>query len=239
MHRNEWNKEDFLTLRLYSPDNPLDRGPAGLDEVLDFVDALDESLRPDQVDLSPKRKYSRKLLHQKLHECRSLVGADIHLARTHPPEVELSFSFLDRGTEHKRFTLELTLKPFALVREEGQTEGYAHRFVSLVRAFAERFPLSKGMAHGFIDYYVAEEESRMRTEEPKPLLEQVYWLNVYGPRMVDQLGRQHLMTTPCAHMEELPGGAVLWLTRPTPADFESEEARLAQARALVHLPAPS
>jgi hypothetical protein len=36
-------------------------------------------------------------------------------------------------------------------------------------------------------------------------------------------------------MEALPGGTTLWLTRPTPADFDSEEARLAQSRALVHL----
>jgi hypothetical protein len=64
---------------------------------------------------------------------------------------------------------------------------------------------------------------------------EAYWLNVYGPRLVEELGRQRMLSTPAAHLEELPGGAMLWLTRPTPADFASEEARLAQARALVHL----
>jgi hypothetical protein len=44
-----------------------------------------------------------------------------------------------------------------------------------------------------------------------------------------------VLSVPCWHLEELPGGGVLWLTRPTPADFDTEEARQVQARALVHL----
>jgi hypothetical protein len=74
-----------------------------------------------------------------------------------------------------------------------------------------------------------------RYEEPKPIPEDAYWLNVFGPRLVEQLGHERMRALPAAHKEELPGGAVLWLTRPTPADFDSEEARQAQARALVHL----
>jgi hypothetical protein len=69
---------------------------------------------------------------------------------------------------------------------------------------------------------------------PKRVYE-AHWLNLYGPRMVDEIGRQRVLSTPAFLLEELPGGAVLWLTRPTPGDFASEEARLAQARALVHL----
>jgi hypothetical protein len=69
---------------------------------------------------------------------------------------------------------------------------------------------------------------------PRPIYE-AFWLNVYGPEMVRVLGRERVLSTPAAHLEELPGGAVLWLTRPTPVDFASEEARLVQARALVHL----
>jgi hypothetical protein len=44
-----------------------------------------------------------------------------------------------------------------------------------------------------------------------------------------------VLSTPAAHLEELPHGGVILLTRPTPADFDSEDGRVAQARALVHL----
>jgi hypothetical protein len=235
MRKDEWNKEDFLLLELDSPLSPLDRGHAGLDEVLDFVESLDVRLRPDQVELSRKRKYSRQLLHEKLPECRFMVGTNIFLARSRPPDLHLRFCFLDKVHQETRFELKLDIKPFSIFQDEDQAEEYAHQFVSLVRAFAHRFPLNGGMAHSFIDYFVVEEERRMRHEEPALVPEQVYWLNVYGPRLVEQLGRQRVLSTPCAHLEALPGGAVLWLTRPTPADFDSEEARLAQARALVHL----
>lgn len=235
MHKNEWNREDHFLLRLYSSANPLDRGLEGLDDVLDLIDALDVRLRPDQIHFSRKRKYSRQLVHEKLHDCKSMVGTDIYLARAKPPHMELALHFLDTRTEAQRFTFELTIKPFAAIHAEGQTEEYARSFVSLVRAFAQRFPFSQGMAHSFLDYYLSNESHLMRNYEPKPIYEQAYWLNVYGPRLVEQLGRQRVLSTPCAHLEELPGGAILWLTRPTPADFDSEEARLAQARALVHL----
>ena len=235
MHKNDWNKEDHFFLRLHSPINPLDRGHAGLDDVLDLVDSLDIQLRPNLIHLSHRRKYSRQLVHENLHECKSMVGSDIYLVRSRPPLEELSFNFLDKVTEDKRFTLDLTLKPFAVVREQDQTEEYARCFISVVRSFAQRFPLTHGLAHGFIDYYVVNEAHLMRHYASKPIHEVAYWLNVYGPRLVEQLGRERVLSVPCAHLEELPGGAVLWLTRPTPADFDSEEARLAQARALVHL----
>lgn len=48
MHPNDWNKGDNFTLRLYSPANPLDRGQAGLDEVLDFVESLTQLFRVAQ-----------------------------------------------------------------------------------------------------------------------------------------------------------------------------------------------
>jgi hypothetical protein len=44
-----------------------------------------------------------------------------------------------------------------------------------------------------------------------------------------------MLSTPAHRVEELPDGSVLLVTWPTAADFASEEARQAQARALVHL----
>jgi hypothetical protein len=72
-------------------------------------------------------------------------------------------------------------------------------------------------------------------DAPLERLDEMYWLNVLGKPLVDGLGQERVLSTPAAHLEELPNGSVLFLTRPTPADFDSEEARVAQARALVHL----
>jgi hypothetical protein len=44
-----------------------------------------------------------------------------------------------------------------------------------------------------------------------------------------------MLSTPAWRVEELPNGSVLLVTWPTAADFASEEARIAQARAYVHL----
>ncbi|MFL5358646.1 hypothetical protein [Archangium sp.] len=234
MHRDEWNKQDEFTLELYSPANLLDRGREGVDAVLDFIESIDAELRPQTIYLSRKRKYSRQLVHEQLDECR--VGANISfiLGRSQPVDESLLIDLIEPGNEDTRFALDLTLRPFASVRETGRTEEHTHRLLSLVRTFAQRFPISYGLAHSRTDFYLSSDPHRTNPFSPKRVYE-AYWLNVYGPQLVEELGRQRLLSTPAAHMEELPGGAVLWLTRPTPADFDSEEARLAQARALVHL----
>jgi hypothetical protein len=234
MHSHDWNKQDNLTLRIYSPINPLNRGHEGLDAVLDFVESLALEIRPDRLYLSRSRKYSRQLVNERLHECSSGTKTGINLHRSRPPDADLWLSFFDQGSEDTHLGIELKIRPFAFFREEGRATQRAHHLISLVRAFAQRFPLSYGLAHSSTDFHLGGDPHRTGHHEPKCVYE-VYWLNVYGPRMVEQLGRQRLLSTPAAHIEELPGGAVLWLTRPTPADFDSEDARLAQARALVHL----
>ncbi|QAT88243.1 hypothetical protein EJ065_6718 [Corallococcus coralloides] len=61
------------------------------------------------------------------------------------------------------------------------------------------------------------------------------WLNVFGPKLVERTGRERMLSTPAHHVEELSNGSVLLVLRPTAADFASDEARVAQARAHVHL----
>jgi hypothetical protein len=234
MHSDDWNKEDDFTLRLFSPRNPLDREHEGLDEVLDFVESLDVQLRPNLVYVSRDRKYSRQLVHERLPEFRAGTSTSIYFAHSRRRHEEWGFKFFDQGSEDTRFRLGLTLKPFSVVRQEGRTEERAQQLISLVRAFAQRFAISYGLAHSTIDFNQGSDPHQTNSSAPKGVYE-AYWLNVYGPRLVEQLGRERVRSVPCAHLEELPGGAVLWLTRPTPADFDSEEARLAQARALVHL----
>ncbi|MGZ3457879.1 MAG: hypothetical protein ACXU86_05160 [Archangium sp.] len=106
--------------------------------------------------------------------------------------------------------------------------------MSLVRALASRLPLSYGLAHSDTDQFLDTDPEHPGPPIP-PRVERMHWLNVYGPHLVETIGRERVLSTPAFLVEELPHGAVLVLTRPTPVDFASEEARLAQARALVHL----
>jgi hypothetical protein len=67
------------------------------------------------------------------------------------------------------------------------------------------------------------------------VLDRVFWLNVFGPKLVESVGRQRMLSTPAHRVEELPNGAILLVTWPIAADSASQEARLAQSRAHAHL----
>jgi hypothetical protein len=230
----EWNKDDEFTLRLYSPADPLARGFAGLEDVLEAIESLDDSLRPDRMNLTRRTlKYSRQMLRKRLHEAYIGANASFSLSRSQPPVVSQWLSLWPEGGD-ARFVLKLRLAPFSYLREKASAEERAKHFLSLVRDLAQRLPLSYGLGHSQTDFYLSTDPHGENSGAPKRVYE-AYWLNVYGPRMVEELGRERVLSTPALLMEELPGGAVLWLTRPTPVDFNSEEARSAQARALVHL----
>ncbi|WP_224366367.1 hypothetical protein [Hyalangium versicolor] len=212
----------------------MERGFEGLEKVLEAIESLDPGVRPDKMRFSgPRLNYSRKALRKRLHE--SYIGEtfSLMLMRSQPPETVISFA--SRTNEEGVFcSLTLDLLPFSFLREPGQPERRAEHLVSFVRAMASCLPLTFGLGHSFTDLRLGTDPSVRDLSTPRPIYE-TFWLNVYGPATVQAIGRQHLLSTPAALMEELPHGAVLWLTRPTPADFDSEEARLAQARALVHL----
>lgn len=236
MSPEEWNKSDDFLLEVFSSINPLDRGFEGLEPLLDVIESLDEELRPDELHLLSRRrplKYSRQLLRKRFQEILGIDTTDIMLTRSQPPKARLT---LDTRTDEQGApcSIKLNLDPFSFLCEPGRAAHRAEHFISFVRALAACLPLSHGLGHSRTDFWLS---SDPLAKDPlaTPRVQEVFWLNVYGPRMVEELGRERVLSTPCAHMEELPHGAVLWLSRPTPADFDSEEARLAQARALVHL----
>ncbi|HYO53573.1 hypothetical protein [Archangium sp.] len=235
MHPDEWNKSDILDFELFSPVNPFDRGHEGLDEVLDVVESVDEELRPGKISFERGRKpkYSRQLMHESLPEFQFMEHTSIFLNCARVPDAyfDIHGSTNDEGS---RFSLTLRIIPFAWCREPGKEEERAARLVSLVRTLASRLPLSYGLAHSDTDCLLDTDPENPGPSVP-PQVERMHWLNVYGPRMVEALGRERVLSTPALLVEELPHGAVLVLTRPTPVDFASEQARLAQARALVHL----
>jgi hypothetical protein len=237
MNSTEWNKADRFELELHSPVYPLKQGVDGLGEVLDVIESIDE-LRPDKLSVIKRRmKYSRQALRKHIDKATG-VGGDTRflLFRSRPPDAFWWISCFE-GTENARFSLDFRVNPFDWFREPGKEAERAAQCLDIVRALAARLPLSYGYAHSVTDYHLGP-EFPLLYKDRNPVPEQAigtYWLNVYGSRLVEAMGRERVLSVPAAHVEELPHGAVLFLTRPTPADFDSEEARLAQARALVHL----
>ncbi|HYH98544.1 hypothetical protein [Hyalangium sp.] len=234
MSPDEWNKSGRFLLELFSSTNPMDRGFEGLEKVLEVIESLDPELRPDKMRiLGPRLNYSRQALRKRLHKAYIVDTFSLMLVRSQPPEVMVEF--VSRTNDAGGYSsIEMYLQPFSFLREPGQAERRAGHLVSFVRAMASCLPLTFGLGHSFTDLCLGTDPTVKDLSTPRPIYE-TFWLNVYGPAMVQAIGRQRLLSTPAVLIEELPGGAVLWLTRPTPADFDSEEARLAQARALVHL----
>jgi hypothetical protein len=138
------------------------------------------------------------------------------------------------GTADASFSVELRISPYALLREQERVEARTSQILAFVRALAANLPLSHGLGHSAVDIAVSSDPRASDVRASVGVFE-AFWLNLYGPQLMDQLGRTRVLSTPASLVEQLPGGAFLLLTRPTPADFDSEEARLAQARALVHL----
>src|SRR5688572_19692842 len=109
----EWNKDDEFTLRLYSPADPLARGFAGLEEVLEVIESLDGSLRPDRMNLTKRTlKYSRQMLRKRLHEAYIGTNVSFSLSRSQPPVVSQWLSLLPEGGD-ARFILKLRIVPFS------------------------------------------------------------------------------------------------------------------------------
>lgn len=235
MSPDEWNKSDELQLELISSANPFERGHEGLDDVLGALDSACAELRPSKVSFERggKKKYSRQLMDERFAEFQQEGNTFLIFTCAGPPEAYYTIQGYE-GDEDSRFSLRLYVKPFSWFTEPRKQEERAAYLLSLVRAFASRLPLSHALAHSETDRHLDTDLDHPGPDVP-PQIERMHWLNVYGPRMVQAIGRERVLSTPAFHVEELPHGAVLVLTRPTPADFHSEEARLAQARALVHL----
>ncbi|WP_371878317.1 hypothetical protein [Corallococcus exiguus] len=110
----------------------------------------------------------------------------------------------------------------------------------MVRAWAIHYPVTHASAHSLADKELADFPNFGRDNETtfRDGFDKVYevcWLNVFGSKLVDTVGRERMRSTPAHRVEELPDGAILLVTWPTAADFASEAARVAQARAWVHL----
>ncbi|CAM4535941.1 hypothetical protein [Myxococcus xanthus] len=229
------NKVDSLRFFFegnFEPNNGLER------EVSPLLDALEKGAvgwTPTFVKAIRKRKYSRDAVWRALEERRNEYGAIIGLYRTESPAVSL---VLNLGPARGRFTLNASLEvqPLSFFADADACRG----LVAMARAWASRYPAEHAAAHSVADRQLAGSPSFGRDDETwkRDGFDRVYelfWLNVFGPKLVDSVGRERMLSTPAHLVEELPNGSVLLVLWPTAAEFASEEARVVQARAHVHL----
>lgn len=242
MEKSKWNESDRLSLNIELPVSPLldMRGFEDLEPFLESIEALSEDLRPDRMSVGFSRrklKYSRAKLRELLSLPENTFDvnsvASFMLTRSHPPRHTFNIASFD-GKEGVRFHMNLLAGMLSHFREAGREQERADQLVSLLRRIASHYPVCRGHAHSGADYYMEYDENQDH-DSLQQQIQTVCWLNLYGRELVERLGRERVLSTPAWHLEELPHGSVLFLTRPTPADFDSEEARLVQARALVHL----
>ncbi|QRK13041.1 hypothetical protein JQX13_25255 [Archangium violaceum] len=229
------NVEDSLRLFFggtFDPHAEIER------ELEPFLQALEEyavEWMPNLVEGKRRRKYSRAAVWKALEETRNEYSSLIGIYRTTSPAVALT---INPGLTHRRPELgtSLEVQPLSFFGEAER----CRKFVEMVRVWASRYPVPYAAAHSMADdqlsgapYFGRDDETTRRDGFDK--VYEVCWLNVFGPKLVETVGRERMLSTPAWRVEELPNGSVLLVTWPTAADFATEDSRQAQARALVHL----
>jgi hypothetical protein len=206
-------------------------------ELEPFFHALEEyadGWMPDVAEGKRQRKYTRASIWKALEE-REGDGTALGLYRTKWPALDMSLG-LWLPPRPPELDITVNIKPLSFFAETDR----CRYFVEMVRAWASHYPVSHAVAHSSDDLILADFPECGRDKETwyRDGFDKVYevcWLNVFGSKLVESVGRERMLSTPAWRVEELPNGGVLLVTRPTVADFASEEARLAQARAHCHL----
>jgi len=207
-------------------------------ELEPFLDALEQyagDWMPHLVRGKRFRKYSRQAVFKALEERGDEVGGSLGLYRTAPPALDC-LVILGLTDNYHIIYISFEIEPLSFFAREERCRS----FVELIRAWLSRYPAPSALAHSSADFHLAGAPLYGRSEETwdRDGYDNVYqlcWLNVFGPQLVEKLGRERVLSTPAHRVEELPNGSILLVSWPTAADFASEPARVAQARALVHL----
>jgi hypothetical protein len=229
------HEEDSLLLKFegaFDQQAPLE---SELTPLLEAIEKYADGWMPEVVEGKHRRKYSRVATWKALEEKREGRGASIFLHRTKWPALSI-WPRLKFPPLPPTMALLVEVQPLSFFSEAERS----HQLVELVRAWASRYPATHSSAHSLADHQLSGAPDFGRDEKTarRDGFDKVYevcWLNVFGPKLVETVGRERVLSTPAHRVEELPNGSVLLVTWPTAADFASEEARLAQARAHVHL----
>jgi hypothetical protein len=228
----EWNRSDDLSLALYFPDNPAASTGVGLNPLLEVLEQDSGFLRPDTVRGRRKYRYTRQHAHEEFSRNVFQDTSSLLLERQAEPRALWALSF---GGNGPGLWLDLTVSPLSFFRQEETAQGRCDHVVDVVRALCQRLgPVDYGFAHSQADRYLGSDPHKSKPSSP-PGAYEAYWLNVYGKTLVDSLGRQHVLSLPAHSIEPLSCGGVLWRSTSTLTGFDSAQARLAQARCLVHL----
>ncbi|MCY1082675.1 hypothetical protein [Archangium lansingense] len=227
--------EDHLSLTL---EGIFDSHAVRETELEPFFQALEEHAdgwMPDVAEGKRQRKYARAALWKALAEGRDGHSTSLGLYRTKWPALDMTL-WLRLPPRPPTLDVWLKVKPLSFFAEAER----CRRFVEMVRAWACRYPLPYAKAHSSDDTQLTGFPSFGRDKETWyrdgfDKIYEVFWLNVFGSKLVESVGRERVLSTPAWRVEELPNGCVLLVTWPTAADFASDEARLAQARAHAHL----
>jgi hypothetical protein len=203
-----------------------------------FIQALEEHAgewMPDFVEGKRRRKYSRAAVWKTLEERRTEYSSGCGIYHSTHPHASLAISF---GLKYlpRELGVGLDVQPLTYFSEEHR----CRQFVDMVRDWSSHYPVPYASAHSAADEQLADapyygRDKDIARADGFDKIYEVYWLNVFGPKLIATVGRERMLSTPAHLVEELPNGSVLLVTWPTLADFTSLEARHAQARALVHL----
>ncbi|MDT4956104.1 MAG: hypothetical protein QOJ02_4242 [Acidobacteriota bacterium] len=224
---------DIFELYYYGVSNPLAEGVSGVEKILSIINEHARELMPDEIHVRQKMQpYSIEAVNRLLSRKAASAVASFNLTRSNDPKVSYNFSFMGRKSQ-PGFWLWMMF-PLSYFAEVDRAQARSRAFVSLIKALAEACPPDYGWGHSQADLSLGENPARTDPFAPRQVYE-VYWLNLYGERMVKRLGRKRVHSTPAYELTELPSGGVMLLTGATPSDYASEQARLAQARALAHL----
>ncbi|MFE8598731.1 hypothetical protein [Archangium violaceum] len=228
--------EDYLRLSFNGAFNPQTALERELEPFLQALEAYADGWMPDVVNGRRQRKYSPASVWRALEERRSERTSGLGLYRTTWPALDMSLSLSFPPLLPPEAGIIIKVKPLSFFAEAER----CRKFVEMVRVWASRYLVAHAMAHSSDDGELAGSPNFGRDDETEyrngfDKIYEVFWLNVFGPKLVESVGRERMLSTPAHRVEELPNGSVLLVTWPTAADFATKEARLAQARAHAHL----
>ncbi|NRD59738.1 hypothetical protein, partial [Corallococcus exiguus] len=232
---HEFETEDRLQLSFDGAFNHREDLKHELESFLQALETHAGDWMPDVVNGKRQRKYTRDAFWKALEEKRGEKSAAIGLYRTKLPVLDMTVR-LWFPPLLPSLRIWIDVQPLSLFADSGR----CHDFVDMVRAWASKYPVPHASAQSMADDELAGAPFYGRDEvtSRKDGFDKIYeiaWLNVFGPKLVESVGRERMLSTPAHLVEELPNGSVLLVLRPTAADFASDEARVAQARAHVHL----